>query len=152
MKLKQLLNEIYYPLKLKAYHGSGSKTNKIGSSKVRYWSTNKRVAELYGDKIKTKVFKFKKYKIFYFNFNGWEINENSWQVELIEKSLIKSQKGEEVEFRIFGSEQVMPANCEYVVILDIIDPPDGSVGGSEDDADFERKLRYYEGDIIIEMR
>jgi len=156
MNLKSLLREIYYPTRLKAYHGSSGNSNKSYStnfgSKVRYWSTNKRVAQLYGEKVKTKVFKFDKDKTFYFDFNGWEFNENSWQVDLIEKSLIKSQKGKDVEFRIWGNEQTMPANCEYAVIMNIVDPPDGAIGTGEDDPNFEKKLRYYESDIIIEVR
>jgi hypothetical protein len=124
----------------KMYRGSNYHAQDPDSS-VEYWTNDKDTAKTYGKNITTRTLETNNY--FMYDFKYTEFNEDNWIVERLEGHLIKAQLGKDVYFQIWGTEYVIPANCDIIVIDNIIDIFDGSIDLDEEDPNFFEELKYW---------
>ena len=119
----------------KLYRGLKKKGWSSASEKFDHWTTNPVVAKSYGDILLTKE-KVSLSNYFAWNFSGSEYNQELHLISQLRKAVLKSRETGLPQLYQFYEYFLIPANCEALVLIDIIDNSSGEV--ELDDEEDER--------------
>lgn len=137
-----------YPMKM--YRGVTMEQRSIGDRV--YLTTNRKVAETYGEHVSEYFVDAK--KVVSYDARDYEWNEISGWIDTLERSLFEAKRtGKNVELDRYGDEYVITPETDAVLIENVVDPERGRVDAEDEFSDeFRRQIREYRSNVIITAR